>query len=349
MIGRDGHNNADRARDVSVAIASYNGARFLPDLLDSILAQTCPPGEIVCSDDASTDDTVAVLERYASQSPVPIKIIRQETNIGVIENFLAAFRATTGGLIAYCDQDDVWLETKLESCVYAFEDEDVALVCHASLITDGDLNESGGVYYDIARDERLSFPGVSFKRHAWGHQMIFTRRALEILLALYRNDEFRACGLGTCFDHGVPFAASLAGDLHYTKDPQVKFRRHDGASSDAGQGEKAGAGEGVSGRLGARAAQMRWRSEIINRALAILDADIIEGARDQNASRAAYSAHQTLADKRATLAEDDNVFARAGAFFGLAGAAARDGARIRDFAADALTVVHGGARSRAKH
>jgi glycosyltransferase involved in cell wall biosynthesis len=101
---------------VSVVIPSYNGGRLLPQAIDSILAQTVVPSEIVVVDDGSTDDTQARLAPYASR----IRCIRQE-NRGVSAARNRGLRETSGQFIAFLDADDVWHPRKLELQLAAFE------------------------------------------------------------------------------------------------------------------------------------------------------------------------------------------------------------------------------------
>jgi len=98
---------------VSVALAAYNGARFLREQLESIARQTLQPVEIVVADDASTDDTVAVVELFAAGARVPVCLLEAEHRRGPSRNFEHAIRACAGEFIALADQDDVWLPDKL--------------------------------------------------------------------------------------------------------------------------------------------------------------------------------------------------------------------------------------------
>ena len=102
---------------VSVVMCTYNGAsRHLREQLDSILAQTLQPAEIVVQDDCSTDDTMALLGEYARKAPegISFRVYRNETQQGINRNFFSAMRRATCPLIAVSDQDDLWLPTKLE-------------------------------------------------------------------------------------------------------------------------------------------------------------------------------------------------------------------------------------------
>jgi glycosyltransferase involved in cell wall biosynthesis len=333
--------------DVSVAIATYNGAAHLPALLDSILGQTVRPREIIAADDASTDETIGVLERYQRSSAVPFVIVRQAKNVGIIENFLAAFRAAKGELIAYCDQDDVWLDRKLEACAAAFDPPGAALVCHASLITDENLVETGEVFQKIAGDFRVRFPGVFARFDAWGHQMVFDRAALGVLFELYERDAFRKTPLGSCFDLGIPFAASLVGDLVVMREPLIRFRRHAKATTGTGR-QKAGA-RGLRARIARRAARLIGRKAALESALLVLDSCPVKGARALRDSRRAYADALALAERRARLAETPGVFNRLAQAPGLARHAQRHNRAYRDLqmkdaVGDLITVVCGGAR-----
>ena len=114
--------------DVSVALCTHNGASYVEKQLQSIFAQTMLPKQIVISDDASSDDTVAVIESVvhrltlASRSdPIEITIVRNPVALGVAKNFEQAMRLCRGDLIALCDQDDIWRVDRVEYAVVRFE------------------------------------------------------------------------------------------------------------------------------------------------------------------------------------------------------------------------------------
>ena len=98
---------------ISIAMATYNGEKFIEEQLDSILAQTIKDFEIVICDDCSNDRTFFILEQYAKKYPL-IKLHKNTKNLGFRENFLQAINLCTGDFIALCDQDDIWNEKHLE-------------------------------------------------------------------------------------------------------------------------------------------------------------------------------------------------------------------------------------------
>ena len=97
---------------ISIAMATCNGGKYLREQLDSIYAQTRVPDEVVVSDDCSGDDTVRILEEYRRSHGLRYSV--NETRLGVNGNFGNAIRNCTGDFIALSDQDDVWLESKVE-------------------------------------------------------------------------------------------------------------------------------------------------------------------------------------------------------------------------------------------
>jgi len=95
---------------VSVALASYNGDRYVAEQLESILAQTRPPDEVVVSDGGSDDDTVRIAREVLAHAGtgIRVKIIADGARLGVTANFERAIAATTGEFVALSDQDDRW-------------------------------------------------------------------------------------------------------------------------------------------------------------------------------------------------------------------------------------------------
>ncbi len=121
---------------VSVAMCTYNGARFLEEQLESIAAQTRAPDELVVCDDRSRDETVAILERFARRAPFPVRLEINDVNLGSTRNFEKAIGLCRGEIIFLADQDDVWLPAKVSILEQTLKDHPEAgyAFCNADLI-----------------------------------------------------------------------------------------------------------------------------------------------------------------------------------------------------------------------
>lgn len=129
---------------ISVAMATYNGRRYLPEQLASLVAQERRPDELVVCDDGSTDGTVELLGEFARTAPFRVRIHRNERNLGVLRNFEKALSLCEGDLVFMSDQDDVWLPDKISEVVQVFESTPGALaVINDKLIVDENLVPTG--------------------------------------------------------------------------------------------------------------------------------------------------------------------------------------------------------------
>lgn len=103
------------AKTVSIVLASYNGIKFIGEQLDSILAQTRLPDEVIISDDCSTDGTYEFCRDYILEHKLKgWHVFRNESNLGHRKNFRQALLKCTGDYVFTCDQDDIWLPEKIQ-------------------------------------------------------------------------------------------------------------------------------------------------------------------------------------------------------------------------------------------
>ena len=129
---------------VSVAMATFNGERYLRQQLESLAAQTRLPDELIVSDDASLDSTWGILEEFAERSPFPVRLTRNEHTFGFAQNFSRSLSLCTGDIVFLCDQDDVWLEEKISTRLQAFsENQDVYCLVTDAYICDQNLRHGG--------------------------------------------------------------------------------------------------------------------------------------------------------------------------------------------------------------
>jgi hypothetical protein len=100
--------------EVEVLLATYNGARFLREQLDSIMAQDYGNIHVLARDDGSSDETVEILDQYAKRYPVRFRVIPTSGETGnARNNFLLLMKAASAEYVCLADQDDVWLPDKV--------------------------------------------------------------------------------------------------------------------------------------------------------------------------------------------------------------------------------------------
>lgn len=144
-------NDVNTLPSISVCMATYNGAAYIEEQLESILLQLPESGEVVIADDGSTDGT---LDKIALLADARIRVIAAgEKRLGPIYNLERALKQARNDIIFLADQDDVWLPGKVERCVAVLRDS--TLVMHdANLLrwVNNGLDEAfvrGGLYSSI--------------------------------------------------------------------------------------------------------------------------------------------------------------------------------------------------------
>ncbi len=115
---------------VSVCLAAHDGARWIGEMLTSVLAQLGPDDEVVVVDDASRDETVALVE---SMDDPRIRLHRNETNVGYVRTFDRAMRLSKADVVLLADQDDVWVPGRVDAMVAALEHHGVVATSIAVL------------------------------------------------------------------------------------------------------------------------------------------------------------------------------------------------------------------------
>lgn len=213
-------------------MCTRDGARFLPDFLQSLAVQTRQPDELVVGDDGSSDGTVELLEAFARSAPFPVRITTRALQLGVVANFSQTLAEARADVVVPADQDDLWFAHRLEQIASAFENEPACLVA----LSDAIVIDRSGTAVGGSLWERLKFDAD--ERSAFGDG-----RALNILLrhnvvtgatmALSRIVLDAALPIPDLGLHDVwfGFASALldagAGRLVVLDEPLVKYRQHE--------------------------------------------------------------------------------------------------------------------------
>lgn len=215
----------EQTPSVSVAMATYNGARFLRPQLHSLARQSRRLHELVVCDDQSSDDTIAVLEEFARGAPFPVRIHRNPERLHFGGNFLKAAGLCEGDLVAFCDQDDVWHPDKVEKSVEALSRTDVVLCSHDATEIDeqGEVigHHSHSIQGDLIEGHDLG-PWTVF----FGFTCTFRRSLLDLIPAAERPIDIIDPTRQMSHDRWVCFLASLTGRIAYLHQSLADYRQH---------------------------------------------------------------------------------------------------------------------------
>lgn len=129
---------------ISVCMASYNGAKYIREQIMSILSQLKPSDELVVSDDGSKDGTLDIVHSIGDKR---IRVFRNTSPHGVSSNFNNAIYHSTGDVIFFSDQDDIWMPNKVSCCMDALKDAD--MVVHNAELVDSNNTDIGKKYFSL--------------------------------------------------------------------------------------------------------------------------------------------------------------------------------------------------------
>jgi glycosyltransferase involved in cell wall biosynthesis len=213
---------------ISVAMCTYNGADYLPAQLESILAQSRKPDQIVVCDDCSTDETRAILQRFEKALPDIFLLYFNKRNLGTVKNFEQAIALCNGDIIALSDQDDVWRPNKLQLIEQAFSKASTGLVFSDAELVDKDLKPlNRRMWNEIGFDEQ--------KR-----KLLRNGRALEVLVTgwtvtgatmAFRSRHANIClpvpeGIAMIHDGWIALAIAAVADVVAIDEPLIQYRQH---------------------------------------------------------------------------------------------------------------------------
>lgn len=211
---------------VSIAIATYNGEKFLRKQLDSIYAQTYKNIEVVVTDDCSSDGTVDILNEYKNNYGLRYYI--NEQNLGFIKNFEKVISLCRGDYVALSDQDDIWVPSKIETLVR--EIGDYSLVCSDAALIDNDdtvVVNSFNDYSGRSIPTENIFQYLVFGNYVTGCTAMIDSKLFSKALPVPEEFPFH--------DWWFAIMASQERGIKYVPEQFVLYRQHNDNVSGAGK------------------------------------------------------------------------------------------------------------------
>lgn len=199
---------------ISVAIATYNGEKYIKQQLESIFENLTNDDEIIISDDGSTDNTLKIIESFKDKR---IKLVNGPKE-GVIKNFENAISFCTGDYIFLSDQDDVWKKNKVDTVLNEFKNDYICVV-HDAKIVDGTLENT---LYDSYFKHRKTKPGKInniIKPSYLGCCMAFSKKIVKYLLPFPKCIEMHDRWIGSVCD--------TYGKVFFLDEQLILYRRHE--------------------------------------------------------------------------------------------------------------------------
>lgn len=197
---------------VSVAMAVYNGEKYICEQIDSIINQMKNGDELVISYNESSDDTWNIIQEYALKDE-KVRIFKCEEK-GVVANFENAITKCNNDVILLADQDDVWCDTKLDSVRISMNDKETTLVLHGKYVTDGELRIKKSVSVGSISTRFFS---ILLRNKYTGCCMAFRKSMLHYLLPFPRR---------ILHDWWIALISSLYGKIEKLPEPLIYYRRH---------------------------------------------------------------------------------------------------------------------------
>lgn len=215
---------------ISIAMATYNGAQFLREQIDSILNQSIQDFELVACDDCSSDGTFQIMEEYARKDS-RLRIFKNEKNLGFKKNFEKVVSLCNGEYVALSDQDDIWLPNHLEILANALGEHD-QMSCGKPISVD-EHNRELPKQYDCFKMNFIPTSNEDMARHIFlcrstfqGASMLLRRSFIAFALPIPEGADFH--------DSWFAALACFAGGLAYIDQPTMRYRRlSDAVTSDS--------------------------------------------------------------------------------------------------------------------
>lgn len=211
---------------ICIFMATYNGAQYIRQQLESFESQTIRDWELVISDDGSTDETLQIIQNFKEKHPLHSISILNGPKKGFASNFLSMLEKYNGDALffAFSDQDDVWENNKIENALKKLKtipSNKPALYCGRTEY----INQSGNRYtpaqYSRRFNHKPSFENSLVQCLAGGNTMVFNRRALELVISTQLNNKVPS------HDWWIyQLISGCGGVVFYDPQPTVLYRQH---------------------------------------------------------------------------------------------------------------------------
>jgi glycosyltransferase involved in cell wall biosynthesis len=211
-------------------LCTYNGERYLQQQLDSLLAQSRLPEEIIAADDGSADGSWEILQAFAEQARgrgIAVEAGRNPGNLGFVRNFEMALQRARTEIIFVCDQDDIWHTDKLAVMHERFTADPRLLMLHSDArLVDASLDDLGCSLFDALE---LGADEARRVHDGYGFDVLLRRCIVTGATMAFRKDLLASAvpvGDGWIHDEWLAIVASAIGKIDLIERPLIDYRQH---------------------------------------------------------------------------------------------------------------------------
>lgn len=212
---------------IAILMATYNGEKYICQQIDSILSQTCKDWELYIHDDGSTDNTRAAVESYVEKYQDKIHLIDGKSTGGAKYNFFYLFGQVEAPYYMTCDQDDVWLDKKIELTydkMLTIENKaDVPCLVYTELrVVDSELNTIADTMsgYQSLDCHKRTINQFILQNSVTGCTMMVNRALRDKMLRITDIDNT------IMHDWWAALVAAQFGKTGFIDEPTILYRQH---------------------------------------------------------------------------------------------------------------------------
>ena len=200
---------------VSVAMATYNGEKYIKEQINSILKNLGQDDELVISDDGSKDNTIRIIQEYQKEDS-RVKLFEGPKK-GVKQNFANAIEKSNGEYIFLADQDDVWNDNKVKEVLKVFEEKGVTLVIHNCEIVNENLEKTDKTFFEFRNSGKGIIKNI-WKNTYIGCCIAFRASMKDKILPIPNDIEMH--------DQWIGIINEKYGKSYFLDECLIKYRRH---------------------------------------------------------------------------------------------------------------------------
>ncbi|GIP39960.1 hypothetical protein J31TS4_32400 [Paenibacillus sp. J31TS4] len=205
---------------IDILLATYNGSKYIVELIESILSQSYANYKLIICDDASTDGTYDLLTRYAIQDD-RIELHKNNVNLGVVRNFEKLMKLSDAKYFMLCDQDDVWHKDKvLKSLEQIVATNSLLVYTDLKIITSREESISYWKREGIKPLSGSPFKTLLVQNVITGCTIIADKRIINFAIPI----PSKFC----LHDQWLGIVASVYGSISYLEETLIDYRQHEG-------------------------------------------------------------------------------------------------------------------------